>query len=70
MQHFVIYNNLEDIINLVDNKQIDFNQDGFRDIPTGNQLNLINRYKFDNSKGLMAQFGFKILRLTYLICFY
>lgn len=43
------------------NKNLDFNKDGFRDLPTGNQLSLVNRYKFDNSKGLLAQFGIKIL---------
>jgi outer membrane cobalamin receptor/copper chaperone CopZ len=45
----------------LNNKNLDFNKDGFRDLPTGNQLSLVNRYKFDNSKGLMAQFGFKVL---------
>lgn len=43
------------------NKSLDFNKDGFRDLPTGNQLSLVNRYKFDNSKGLLAQFGIKVL---------
>ncbi len=43
------------------NKQIDFNKDGFRDLPTGNQLSLVNRYKFDNSMGWLVQLGFKIL---------
>ena len=42
------------------NKNLDFNKDGFRDLPTGNQLSLVNRYKFDNSKGLLAQFGLKV----------
>lgn len=43
------------------NKKLDFNKDGFRDLPTGNTLSLINRYKFDNSKGALVQFGFKLL---------
>jgi outer membrane receptor for ferrienterochelin and colicin/copper chaperone CopZ len=43
------------------NKKMDFNKDGFRDQPTGNNFGLVNRYKFDNSKGVMAQFGIKIL---------
>ena len=43
------------------NTQLDFNKDGFRDLPTGNQLSLVNRYKFDNGKGLLAQFGIKYL---------
>ena len=47
--------------NFLNNKQLDFNKDGFRDLPTGNQFGLVNRYKFDNSKGWLAQFGFKLL---------
>ena len=43
------------------NKKLDFNKDGFRDLPTGNQISLVNRYKYDNSKGLLAQFGYKVL---------
>ena len=42
------------------NKKIDFNKDGFRDQPTGNTFSMVNRYKFDNSKGVLAQFGIKI----------
>ncbi len=48
----------EDFLN---NTTIDFNKDGFRDQPTGNTLSLVNRYKFDNSKGVLAQFGIKVL---------
>ena len=43
------------------NKALDMNKDGFKDLPTGNTLSLINRYKYDNSKGGLAQFGFKVL---------
>jgi outer membrane receptor for ferrienterochelin and colicins len=43
------------------NKNLDFNTDGFRDLPTGNLFSLVNRYKFDNSKGFLAQFGVKVL---------
>jgi len=43
------------------NKKLDFNKDGFRDLPTGNTVSLVNRYKFDNSKGTLVQFGFKVL---------
>ena len=46
----------------INNKQIDINKDGFRDLPTGNKFGLVNRYKFDNSKGWMAQFGVKITK--------
>lgn len=47
--------------NFLTNKKIDFNKDGFRDQPTGNTFSMVNRYKFDNNKGLMTQFGIKIL---------
>ena len=40
---------------------VDMNQDGFKDLPTGNELSLVNRYKYDNSKGVLAQFGIKVL---------
>ena len=43
------------------NKNIDFNKDGFRDQPTGNQFGLINRWKYDDGKGFQSQFGVKIL---------
>lgn len=43
------------------NKTIDFNNDGFRDLPTGNQFSAINRWKYENGKGFLTQFGFKIL---------
>lgn len=43
------------------NRQVDFNKDGFRDLPTGNQFSLVNRWKYDNEKGFMAQFGVKVL---------
>jgi outer membrane receptor for ferrienterochelin and colicins len=39
----------------------DFNEDGFRDLPTGNQFSAVNRWKYDNGKGLMLQFGAKML---------
>ena len=44
------------------NNTLDFNKDGFRDQPTGNTFSLVNRYKFDNSKGTTAQLGFKLLQ--------
>src|SRR6478736_4695329 len=43
------------------NKKMDINHDGFRDMPTGNLFSGINRWSFDNGKGLMAQFGIKFL---------
>jgi outer membrane receptor for ferrienterochelin and colicin/copper chaperone CopZ len=42
-------------------RQLDFNKDGFRDLPTGNQFSLINRWKYDDGKGLLTQFGVKFL---------
>jgi outer membrane receptor for ferrienterochelin and colicins len=45
----------------LNNKKLDFNKDGFRDLPTGNQFNLINRWKYDNGKGFLTQFGIKLL---------
>jgi len=43
------------------NHAVDMNKDGFKDLPTGNELSLVNRYKYDNSKGVLAQFGIKVL---------
>lgn len=43
------------------NKKLDFNGDGFRDQPTGNLFSAVNRWSYDNSKGLMSQFGIKFL---------
>lgn len=48
--------------NFLNNPNIDFNKDGFRDLPTGNQFSLVNRYKYDNSKGLLMQFGIKAMK--------
>ncbi|ACU63108.1 cation transporter [Chitinophaga pinensis] len=44
------------------NKQLDNNKDGFRDLPTGNLFSIINRWKYDNGKGFLAQFGIKTLK--------
>lgn len=43
------------------NKKLDFNKDGFRDLPTGNLFSGVNRWSYDNSKGFMTQFGVKFL---------
>jgi len=43
------------------NKKLDFNKDSFRDLPTGNLFSAVNRWSYDNSKGLMSQFGIKFL---------
>ncbi len=39
----------------------DDNKDGFLDIPIGRQFNIINRWRYYNNKGLIAQFGIKAL---------
>ncbi|MBL0069604.1 MAG: TonB-dependent receptor [Chitinophagaceae bacterium] len=43
------------------NKTVDFNKDGFRDLPTGNLFSAVNRWKYEDGKGFMTQFGFKML---------
>lgn len=43
------------------NRKLDFNRDGFRDLPTGNLFTAVNRWSYDNGKGLISQFGIKFL---------
>lgn len=43
------------------NSKVDFNKDGFRDLPTGNLFSVMNRWKYDNNKGLMGQVGVRVL---------
>ena len=43
------------------NKTIDMNHDGFRDIPYGNLFTFMDRWKYDNGKGLMGQIGVRML---------
>lgn len=43
------------------NTTIDFNKDGYRDLPTGNLFSAINRWKYEDGKGFLTQFGFKLL---------
>ena len=45
----------------IGNATVDFNKDGFRDLPTGNQFNFITRWKYDDGKGFLTQFGVKVL---------
>jgi copper chaperone CopZ/outer membrane cobalamin receptor len=40
---------------------VDENKDGFRDQPTGNLLSMINRWNYEDQKGMMVQFGVKAL---------
>jgi outer membrane cobalamin receptor/copper chaperone CopZ len=39
----------------------DFNKDGFRDLPTGNQFSGVHRWQYLGDHGLMSQFGVKVL---------
>ncbi|MBB1284085.1 TonB-dependent receptor [Flavisolibacter sp. BT320] len=45
----------------LNNSSIDFNGDGFRDLPTGNLFSAVNRWQFTNNKGLTAHMGVKFL---------
>ncbi len=45
----------------INNATVDFNKDGFRDLPTGNQFSFINRWKYEDGKGFLTQFGIKVL---------
>ncbi|HET9057582.1 MAG TPA: TonB-dependent receptor [Chitinophagaceae bacterium] len=45
----------------LNNKTVDFNKDGFRDLPTGNLFSAISRWVYTDDKGIITQFGFKIL---------
>jgi outer membrane receptor protein involved in Fe transport len=39
----------------------DMNDDGFRDFPLQDQINVMNRWKYRGEQGIMAQFGFHYL---------
>lgn len=41
--------------------ETDHNNDGFMDFPIQEQVNLMNRWKYDNQKGLMGQIGIHYL---------
>jgi outer membrane receptor for ferrienterochelin and colicins len=43
------------------NQKLDVNNDGFRDLPTGNLFSAVNRWKYDNGNGWLMQFGIKAL---------
>lgn len=44
--------------------EMDTNDDSFLDFPTGSQFNAINRWVYNNNKGLLGQFGVKVLTDT------
>lgn len=41
--------------------KMDANNDGFMDFPIGGQINVANRWRYNNHKGLESQLAFKIL---------
>lgn len=47
--------------NFMYNRHMNFSNNGFRDIPVGNLFSGINRWKYENGKGFILQFGFKFL---------
>ncbi len=48
--------------NFMFNKNMNFSNNGFRDVPVGNVFSGINRWTYENGQGLIAQFGIKYLR--------
>ena len=48
--------------NFMYNKNMNFSDNGFRDIPVGNLFSGINRWHYENGKGTIAQFGIKYLK--------
>ncbi|ULT27507.1 hypothetical protein KUH03_12690 [Sphingobacterium sp. E70] len=47
--------------NFMYNKSMNFSHNGFRDVPVGNLFSGVNRWLYENGKGLMVQFGVKYL---------
>lgn len=47
--------------NFMYNKSMNFSDNGFRDMPVGNLFSGINRWHYENGKGIIAQFGVKFL---------
>ena len=48
--------------NFMFNKDLNFSDNGFRDIPAGNIFSGINRWNYEDGRGIIAQFGVKYLR--------
>ena len=40
---------------------VDFNKDGFMDMPMGQQINAMQRWRYDDGKGISAQFGLQTM---------
>ncbi len=47
--------------NFMYNRYMNFSNNGFRDIPVGNLFSGVNRWKYEDGKGFILQFGFKFL---------
>ncbi|MGN5954806.1 TonB-dependent receptor domain-containing protein [Sphingobacterium lactis] len=47
--------------NFMYNKKMNFSDNGFRDMPVGNLFSGVNRWHYENGKGIIAQFGVKYL---------
>ena len=47
--------------NFMYNKNMNFSDNGFRDAPVGNLFSGVNRWHYENGKGIIAQFGIKFL---------
>ncbi|MBL7741134.1 MAG: carboxypeptidase-like regulatory domain-containing protein [Chitinophagaceae bacterium] len=45
----------------LNNSDVDFNKDGFRDLPTGNLFTALNRWMYNDPNGIEGQAGFRIL---------
>ena len=48
--------------NFMLNKNMNFSDNGFRDIPVGNLFSGVNRWHYEDGKGTIAQFGVKFLK--------
>ncbi|NGM60368.1 TonB-dependent receptor plug domain-containing protein [Sphingobacterium sp. SGG-5] len=48
--------------NFMYNKNMNFSENGFRDVPVGNLFSGINRWNYENGKGTIIQFGVKYLK--------
>ncbi len=47
--------------NFMYNRHMNFSNNGFRDIPVGNLFSGVNRWKYEDGKGFILQFGVKFL---------
>jgi len=47
--------------NFMYNKNMNFSNNGFRDIPVGNLFSGVNRWQYQNGNGIILQFGIKFL---------